>query len=97
MPPASKKDCSVILFDLAAKSRETAIQTLLKICCNNYFGGSKDLTKLILLNSDKTENRLNAVFGAYKNIDEVSEDVTIYHPKILLDYIESRCLVLLNF
>ncbi|XP_044268654.1 uncharacterized protein LOC123013869 [Tribolium madens] len=90
MPPAAKKHCSVILFDLKAKNRATAIQTLLKIAATNYFLSSKDLTKLILLNSDTTENRLNAQYGGYEHVNEVMKDITTYNPKILNDLVESR-------
>ncbi|XP_068902759.1 X-ray repair cross-complementing protein 5-like [Tenebrio molitor] len=89
MPPASKKDCSIILFDLASKSRERATQALLKICCNNFFIDSKDLTKLILLNSDVTENRLAAHHDGYDHINEIAKDVMVYNPSVILEMIEN--------
>ena len=92
MPPAAKKDCSVVLFDV--KAQALARQTLAKICCTNFFSGSKDLTKLILLNSDVTENRLNAKDGGYDNINEVSKDITTYDPKLVFEMInESKYLI----
>ncbi|KAJ3654031.1 hypothetical protein Zmor_013245 [Zophobas morio] len=88
MPPAAKKDCSVVLFDV--KAQALARQTLAKICCTNFFSGSKDLTKLILLNSDVTENRLNAKDGGYDNINEVSKDITTYDPKLVFEMINEN-------
>ncbi|EFA03479.1 uncharacterized protein LOC663096 [Tribolium castaneum] len=89
MPPAAKRHCSVILFDLKGQNRLGALQTLLKISSTNFFSRSKDLTKLILLNSDKTENRLNARHGGYEHVNEVTKDVLSYNPKKLHDFVES--------
>ncbi|RZC31947.1 uncharacterized protein BDFB_000625 [Asbolus verrucosus] len=89
MPAASKKDCSVILFDLATQCKEKAVQTLLKICCNNFFVDSKDLTKLILVNSSITENRLEASHSGYKHIYEVAKDIMPYNPRLILEMVEN--------
>lgn len=87
--PRGKRDISVILFDLNTESHEKAIQTLMKICCNKFFVKNDDLTKLILFNSDVTENRLSSRHPGYDNIFEASPEMISYNPKFILEKIEN--------
>lgn len=97
MPPAPKRDCSVIVFDLNANKTDDSspLKTLLKISAYNYYSHSKNLTKLILFNSTVTENRLNARKPeSFKYINEVDKEVTLYNHQRMYEAVAGSKIVI---
>ncbi|KAB0792314.1 hypothetical protein PPYR_14273 [Photinus pyralis] len=88
MPPAVKKQVSVIIFDVNCEKefQEEANKCLMNICSTKWFSGSKDWTKLILLNTAET-NVENPKFQKATHLLEATALVE-YDPKLILQYIE---------
>ncbi|XP_057663923.1 uncharacterized protein LOC130898556 [Diorhabda carinulata] len=56
MPPATKKDCGIILFDVASSKKHELLSELIKFATFKYFLNTKSLYRLILVNSAETSN-----------------------------------------
>ncbi|KAJ8969107.1 hypothetical protein NQ314_001917 [Rhamnusium bicolor] len=56
MPPASKREFGVILFDINSSNKEEALLTLIKICTYKWLSANKDTYKLILSNTKDSRN-----------------------------------------
>ncbi|KAK5637836.1 hypothetical protein RI129_000168 [Pyrocoelia pectoralis] len=90
MPPTSKKNVSVILFDVNCEEnfQEAANKCLMNIWSTKWFSGSKDCTKLILLNTAET-NIENSKFSKARHMSEVTSVIS-YMPKILHQHLEGK-------
>lgn len=56
MPPAAKKDCGIILFDVASLKKQELLNELIKFATFKYFLNTKSLYRILLVNSDETSN-----------------------------------------
>ncbi|CAH1119642.1 unnamed protein product [Phaedon cochleariae] len=81
MPPTKKNDCGLILFDLKSPQKEKLLSGLIKFASLKWFSGSRDMYRLILVNSKKTENEKN-----YPNLFKT--DVDDFVPQDILNCIE---------
>lgn len=92
MPPAAKRNASVILFDVNTSEEfaEAARKCLLNICASKWFMESKDCTKLMLLNTEQTRNKIDAKFGKCPNVFTATDVVSSYNPNEIQPHIEGN-------
>ncbi|KAF2893063.1 hypothetical protein ILUMI_13109 [Ignelater luminosus] len=91
MPPAAKRNASVILFDVNTSEEfaEAARKCLLNICASKWFMESKDVTKLMLLNTAQTRNKINAKFdGKCPHVYTATDVIVSYNPNEVRPHIE---------
>lgn len=72
MAPQAAKDVLVILFDLKASARSSALHALSEVILYKQLSHSKDLYKLFLVNAAQTSNKLN-----YEGIMSLDASVNI--------------------
>lgn len=65
MPPPTKKDYGVILFDVNGSNKDEALAALMKICTYNWLSSSKDTYRVILTNTKVSKN--------YKNLSNLCD------------------------
>ncbi|KAJ8919971.1 hypothetical protein NQ315_006501 [Exocentrus adspersus] len=63
MPPPSKKDVGVIIFDVNASNKEEALASLMQIYTHIWLSSTKDLYRVILANTKESRNNKQ-----YKNV-----------------------------
>ncbi|KAK9878633.1 hypothetical protein WA026_023083 [Henosepilachna vigintioctopunctata] len=91
MPPAAKRNHCVVLYDLKCGNQRELRQALFKVYCRYYINNSKNLVNLVLVNSDKTDNRKHAKFGrGYLHIQEINREEQSYDPNFIYDKIEVK-------
>ncbi|CAG9840463.1 unnamed protein product [Diabrotica balteata] len=56
MPPPAKKDCGLILFDVASTKKNELLNGLMKFCVYKRYMSSRSIYRLILINSAETSN-----------------------------------------
>lgn len=83
MPPTPKRDCGVILFDVASSKKSELLNGLLKFASFRWFMNSKSMYRLILVNSAETRNR-----GNYPHI-YTCNDLEEFDPKLIVQEIEN--------
>lgn len=82
MPAMSKRDCGLILFDVASSKKSELLNGLLKFASFRWFMNSKSIYRLILVNSAQTQNDRK-----YPNI--YTTDLDDFDPKLIVQEIEN--------
>ncbi|XP_028141142.1 uncharacterized protein LOC114335162 [Diabrotica virgifera virgifera] len=81
MPPPAKKDCGLILFDVASPKKTELLNGLMKFCCYKWYMNSRSMYRVILVNSAVTDNDFN-----YPHIHTLEEED--FEPNAIFSEIE---------
>ncbi|KAF5277009.1 hypothetical protein FQR65_LT16088 [Abscondita terminalis] len=91
MSPVVKKNTSIILLDVntTPEFRTASKNYLRKVFASKWFSESKDYTKLILINTEKTDNKLHRRFGRAPHICEVTGMIE-FDPRLIDSYLDGE-------
>uniref|UniRef100_A0A6P7GRZ1 Uncharacterized protein LOC114345997 n=1 Tax=Diabrotica virgifera virgifera TaxID=50390 RepID=A0A6P7GRZ1_DIAVI len=82
MSPQTKKDCGLILFDVASPKKTELLNGLMKFCCFKWYINSRSIYRVILINSAVTDNDFN-----YPHIHTLQEED--FEPNAIFSAVES--------
>lgn len=82
MPPVSRRDCGLVLFDVGSSKKEELLNGLIKFSTFKWFMNSRSLYRLILINTAQTSNEKN-----YPNI--FTTEIEDFDPKAVNEVIEN--------
>ncbi|XP_056633885.1 uncharacterized protein LOC130443338 [Diorhabda sublineata] len=82
MAPIFKRDCGLVLFDVGSSKKEELLDGLIQFSTFKWFMNSKNLYRLILVNSEQTCNEKN-----YPNI--FTTEIEDFDPKAVTKIIEN--------
>ncbi|CAH0549067.1 unnamed protein product [Brassicogethes aeneus] len=82
MPPAAKRHCSVIIYDLACKEQQEFEKSFKKLLYVKWNINTKDTCRVIVMNSNKTQNKFD-----YKGICLLTQETPYADPQKMLENI----------